>query len=68
MELYILYRDVVALLEEIGLNIHVSYVGNYFTSLEMAGATLSLMKLDGEMKECIELVADSVGLRQFRRM
>jgi dihydroxyacetone kinase-like protein len=67
MELYILYRDVVALLEKIGLNIHVSYVGNYFTSLEMAGATLTLMKLDDELKQCIDLEADSVGLRQFQR-
>jgi dihydroxyacetone kinase-like protein len=41
-------------------------VGNYFTSLEMAGATLTLMKLDDELKECIELEADSVGLRQFQ--
>ena len=68
MELYILYRDVVARLEEKGLHIHISYVGNYFTSLEMAGATLTLMKLDGELKECIDYEADSVGLRQFQRV
>jgi len=67
MELYILYRDVVALLEEKGLKVHLSYVGNYFTSLEMAGATLSLMKLDEELKTCMELEADSVGLRQFQK-
>lgn len=68
MELYILYRDVMALLEEKGLTVHVSYVGNYFTSLEMAGATLTLMKLDEELKACIDYEADSVGLRQFQRM
>ncbi len=67
MELYIIYRDVVRLLEEKGLIVHVSYVGNYFTSLEMSGATLSLMKLDEELKECMDMEADSVGLRQFQR-
>lgn len=67
MELYILYRDVVALLEEKGIKVHVSYVGNYFTSLEMAGATLTMMKLDDELKTCIDYEADSVGLRQFQR-
>ena len=68
MELYILYRDVVALLEEKGLKVHLSYVGNYFTSLEMAGATMTLMKLDDELKACMDMEADSVGLRQFQRV
>lgn len=68
MELYILYRDVIGLLEESGLNVYLSYVGNYFTSLEMSGATLSLMKLDDELKACMDLEADSVGLRQFQRI
>jgi dihydroxyacetone kinase-like protein len=68
MELYILYRDLVSLLEEAGLKVYLSYVGNYFTSLEMAGATLTLMKLDDELKSCVDLEADSVGLRQFQRV
>ena len=68
MELYILYRDVIGQLEERGLKVYLSYVGNYFTSLEMAGATLTMMKLDDELKVCIDYEADSVGLRQFQRM
>jgi dihydroxyacetone kinase-like protein len=66
MELYILHKDIEKILREKGLKIHLSYVGNYFTSLEMAGVTLTLMKLDDELKECVELDADSVGLKQFR--
>ena len=66
MELYILLNDVEKILTAKGIKIHLAYVGNYFTSLEMAGATLTLMKLDDELKECIELEADSVGLRQFQ--
>jgi dihydroxyacetone kinase-like protein len=68
MELYILFRDIIALLEEKGLRIYVSYVGNYFTSLEMAGVTLTLMRLDEDLKECLNYEADSVGLRQFNRI
>ena len=67
MELYILYRDILNLLEAQGLIVYLSYVGNYFTSLEMAGATLSLLRLDEELKQCIDYEADSVGLRQFQR-
>lgn len=68
MELYILFNDVQRILKEKKLVIHRSYVGNYFTSLEMAGATLSIMKLDGELKKCIDYECDSVGMRQFQRI
>lgn len=66
LELYILYNDVEKILTEKGIHIFKAYVGNYFTSLEMAGATLTLTKLDAELKECIAYEADSVGLRQFQ--
>lgn len=67
IEQYILFNDVQKILNKKGIKIHVSYVGNYFTSLEMAGATLTLMKLDDELKKCIDYECDSVGLRQFKR-
>lgn len=66
LEQYILFNEIEKILCKQSINIHVSYIGNYFTSLEMAGATLTLMKLDDELKECIDLEADSVGLRQFQ--
>lgn len=44
---------------------HKAYVGNYFTSLEMMGVTLTVMKLDDELKECIDMPCDSVGLKQL---
>ena len=67
MELYILYNRIFDILVEKGIKIYNSYVGNYFTSLEMAGATLSLMKLDEELKDCMDYEVDSMGLRQFGR-
>ncbi|MDP4092919.1 MAG: dihydroxyacetone kinase subunit DhaK [Bacillota bacterium] len=65
MELYILYSKVEALLQERGIKVHRSYVGNYFTSLEMMGATLTIMKLDNELKDLLDMEADSIGLKQF---
>lgn len=66
MEQYIVYNDIEKILTEKGIRIYHSYVGNYFTSLEMAGVTCTLMKLDDELKECIDYECDSVGLRQFQ--
>ena len=60
MEQYILYGEVEKILESKGIKVHKSLVGNYFTSLEMAGATLSVMRLDDELKECFDYEADAV--------
>jgi len=65
MELYILFNEVAKILASKGIKIHRPYVGNYFTSLEMAGVTLTIMKLDASLKQCIDFEADSMGLRQF---
>jgi dihydroxyacetone kinase-like protein len=65
MELYILFNRVAELLQEKNISIYRPYVGNYFTSLEMMGVTLTVMKLDSELKELIDLEANSMGFRQF---
>lgn len=65
MELYVLYDEIDKLLTEKGIKTHKAYVGNYFTSLEMMGATLTIMKLDDELKELIDMPAESMGLKQF---
>ncbi len=61
MELYILYNEVEKLLQEKGIKVYRSLVGNYFTSLDMAGATLSIMKLDEELKELIDYPVYTTG-------
>lgn len=65
MELYVLYDEIDKLLNEKGIKIHKAYVGNYFTSLEMMGATLTIMKLDEELKELIDMPSNCMGLKQF---
>lgn len=67
MELYIMFNDVEKILTEKGIKIHISYVGDYFTSLEMVGVTCTIMKLDDELKECMDYECESVGLTQFQR-
>jgi dihydroxyacetone kinase-like protein len=64
MELYILYGHIAAMLEGKGIHIHRSYVGNYFTSLEMMGVTLTVMKLDDQLRTLIDADAESIGLAQ----
>ena len=65
MEQYILFSQVYDILTERGIRVHRSYVGNYFTSLEMMGATLTIMKLDDELKACVDYPAECVGLKQL---
>lgn len=65
MELYVLYNEVEKILSDKGIKVYRSYVGNYFTSLEMMGATLTLMKLDDEMKGLLDAECESMGLTQL---
>ncbi len=67
MELYIFYNEVYRLLQEKGLRVYRKYVGNYFTSLDMMGVTLTLTKVDEELKPLIDLECESMGLTQFSK-
>ena len=64
MELFILFNEVAKLLEAKNIKIYKSYVGNYMTSLEMAGCSLTLLKLDDELKELIDSPCYTPALRQ----
>lgn len=63
MELYVLYNEIEKILVNEGLKIYKAYVGNYFTSLDMMGATLSVMKVDEELKELIDLPVKTMGMK-----
>lgn len=65
MELYILYDRIGEMLEERGMAIRHTFVGNYFTSLEMMGVTLTLLRLDGEIDRLMAAPARSVGLTRL---
>ena len=65
MELYVLYNEIEKILAGKGISIHRPYVGNYFTSLDMMGATLTIMKVDEELKELIDMPVNTMGMKQF---
>lgn len=65
MELYILYAKIAEILANKNIKIYKPYVGNYFTSLDMMGVTVTLMKVDNELKELIDLSANSMGFKQY---
>jgi phosphoenolpyruvate---glycerone phosphotransferase subunit DhaK len=65
-ELYILYNKVHDTLRDHGLGVYKTFVGEYATSMEMAGASLSLLRLDEELKALLDAPAFSPFLPQWR--
>ena len=67
MELYVLYQEVEKILESNGFKVVFPLVGNYFTSLDMKGATVTLCQVDDEMKEYLNMEIDTVAWKQFQK-
>lgn len=65
MELYVVNRKVNAMLTAKNIKIAKTYVGNYMTSLEMAGFSITVLKLDSELKSLLLAPADTPALVQF---
>lgn len=63
-ELYLLYGHAHELAQRHGLKVKRSYVGNYCTSLEMQGFSLTLVKLDPQLEELLTAPAE-VAMRIF---
>ena len=63
MELYVMARRAHARLADAGLGTHSTHVGRYCSSLEMAGASITLHHLDEELTTLLEHPADTPALR-----
>lgn len=63
-ELYLLYRKAALNCKAGGLNVVRNYVGNYCTSLEMAGFSLTLLRLDDEIERLLAVPAE-IPIRVF---
>jgi dihydroxyacetone kinase DhaK subunit len=63
MELYLFNHSVQTELEKRGINVYKTFVGNYMTSLEMAGASITVFKLDDELKELLDAPAETAAIR-----
>ena len=64
-ELYVINGTVDRLIRDSGLATVRTYIGNYATSLDMAGFSISVMRLDSELKRLLLAPADSPTLVQF---
>ncbi|KAA2235632.1 dihydroxyacetone kinase subunit DhaK [Salinarimonas soli] len=65
-ELYILYRRVAGVLAERGVSVRKTYVGEFATSMEMAGFSISIMRLDDELARLVAAQADSPFFAQHQ--
>lgn len=63
-EQYIVTRRINQVLNDKGISIYKYYVGEYATSIEMAGFSISLLKLDDELKEYIDHPVDTPFFKQ----
>jgi dihydroxyacetone kinase-like protein len=63
IELYVMYGEVARLAQEAGLTIERNLIGNYITSLEMQGCSITLLKLDDEMVRYWDAPVNTPGLR-----
>ena len=63
-ELYILYNKASQILSDRGIKIHRAFIGEYATSMEMSGASISLCKLDDDMTKLLDAPAYSPLLSQ----
>ena len=63
MELYVMYHAARRLLEKAGVRVARSLVGNYVTSLEMAGCSITVTLLDAELTRLWDAPVHTAGLR-----
>lgn len=62
MELYLFNNSVSKELEKAGIAIHKTLVGNYMTSIDMAGASVTVLKVDSELKSYIDYPVSTPAL------
>ncbi|MCT4509948.1 MAG: dihydroxyacetone kinase subunit DhaK [Tepidibacter sp.] len=65
MELYIVNKKLHSLLEEKEIKVNKTLIGNYMTSLEMPGFSISVIKLDEELKRLLNAEADTPALKEI---
>ena len=63
LELYLMYGEIARLLEGAGITVARNLVGNYITSLDMAGCSLTLVRADAELLSLWDAPVNTPGLR-----
>lgn len=65
MDLHVCYRKVDEILEEKGIKVYKALVGTFASSMDMAGMSITLMKLDEELKELMDYPCDTPYFVQY---
>lgn len=65
-ELYLVYGRAYQTLKNAGINVFKTYVGEYATAMEMAGLSISLMRVDDELKQLLAHEANTPMFKQFQ--
>ena len=65
MEMYIISRKIHLYLAEKGISIHSTEIGEFCTSQEMAGVSITLVRLDEELKKYYEMPCEAPGFKKF---
>lgn len=65
IELFIVNNRVSDILKEKGITIEKTLVGNYMTSLDMGGFSITILKLDDESEKLLKAKSDTIGLKTF---
>jgi dihydroxyacetone kinase-like protein len=63
IELYVVYRRAHQLARDAGLHVTRNLIGNYITSLDMAGTSITLLKLDGQLTDLWDAPVHTPALR-----
>ncbi|CAN5540631.1 dihydroxyacetone kinase subunit DhaK [soil metagenome] len=63
IELYLMYNEVASILDKSGITVARSLVGNYITSLEMAGCSVTVLKADDDLVRLWDAPVNTPGLR-----
>ena len=63
IELYIVFRELNRFLGDRGITIERNLIGNYITSLEMAGCSITLLRLDDELTRLWDAPCETPALR-----
>jgi dihydroxyacetone kinase-like protein len=65
-ELYVMYRNAAEILKGRNIKVYKVYLGEYATSMEMAGASISILKLDAELKALLAKPANTPFFEQVQ--
>jgi len=60
LEMYVIYNRIDSILRDRGIKVYKAWVGEYFTSMEMGGFSITLTRLDGDIKKAIDYPVGAV--------